>query len=318
MKPISYKRIQNKIIRDSKKFLVRPFAVKKDYNLNKNHYIFADPRGGSTWLMEIIQNITNEPVIWEPLDLNLKNNPFNEINFDWRQYIPYDAKWPEAKVCFELLFQGKILEKNILDYSTFSQLNNSESLLFKICRGNALLPWLVENFEFKHKPVYMVRHPFAIASSQLRHGGWSHLSKTFEIPETPFNSHYKRHSHLLNSITTNEEILVAKWCLTNLHTLNHHNNDKKWITIYYEDFVLNPEQQVQKILDSWNLSYDTSLINFDKNSQTTHLDSPDLNIKKISSWQNKFNQYQIDKMGRILEYFNVHIYRKDSPLPKLD
>lgn len=315
MKTHLVKKIRYKFNSLYKRHLIRPIADKKTYDLKNNHYIFADPRGGSTWLMEIIQNITNEPVIWEPLDLKLKNNPFNSINFDWRQHIPSDESWPEAKMLFSLLFQGKILEKNILDYSTLKQLNNSNSLLFKICRGNALLPWLTENFEFNFKPIYMVRHPFAVASSQLRHGAWNHLNKKFEILDTPFNTHYKKHQAFLKNIRTNEEILVAKWCLSNLKTLNHPNNNKKWISITYEDFVLDPNQQIERVLKSWNLKYDLSSIDFENDSQTTHKDSPSLNTDKIKSWQSKFDDDQIERMGEVLKYFETEIYTKDSPMP---
>ena len=315
MENVSAEKIRYKLKNLYRRHFVRPFAEKKIYDLRNNHYIFADPRGGSTWLMEIIQHITGEPVIWEPLDLKLKNNPFHALNFDWRQFIPSDEKWPEAKKVFSLLFEGRILEKNILDHSSISQLNNSSTLLFKICRGNALLPWLTENFEFKYQPIYLVRHPFAVASSQLRHGAWDHLDKKFEIPLTPFNSHYLKHKAFLETIHSNEEILVAKWCLSNLKTLNHINNNKKWICITYENLVMDPDLQIERILQSWRINYDISNLNFEKNSYTTHKDSPNLNADKISSWQKKLSQSQIDKMGRVLDYFDAQIYTKDSAFP---
>ncbi len=317
MENVLVKKIRYKLKNLFRRHLLRPFVKKRSYDMSNNHYIFADPRGGSTWLMEIIQNITNEPVIWEPLDLKLKNNPFNSIDFDWRQHIPSDENWPEAKMLFSLLFQGKILEKNILDYSTLKQLNNSYSLLFKICRGNALLPWLTENFEFNFKPIHMIRHPFAVASSQIKHGGWNHLNSKFEIPDTPFNIHYKKHEAFLKALSTKEEILVAKWCLSNLATLNHTNNNKKWISITYEDFVLNPNQQIKRILKSWNIKHDLSNIDFESESQTTYEGSPSSNLDKIKSWQDKFDNNQIESMGKILEYFNCKIYSKDTPMANL-
>jgi len=309
------KKIEYKISSNFKSHFIKPFAKKRTYNPRDNHYIFADPRGGSTWLMEIIQSITNEPVIWEPLDLNKKYSPFNTINFDWRQYIPSDENWQEARDIFGLLFQGKIFKKNILDYSTFSQLQNSNTLLFKFCRGSALLPWLVENFEFKYKPLYMIRHPFAVASSQLRHGAWNHLIQKFEIPDTPFNKHYKKHEDFLKSLSSNEEVLVAKWCLHNVNTLGHKNNNRKWTTMTYEDFVDDPKKQTLRILKVWNIDYDISNINLKKTSVTTHKDSPKLNKKKVSHWQNTFDEHQIDKMQKVLEYFKIKTYSSDSPYP---
>ncbi|NBC04973.1 MAG: hypothetical protein GVY20_14910 [Bacteroidetes bacterium] len=315
MDQVFFTKLKYKLKNRLRRHLMRPFAKHHSYHPQENHYIFADPRGGSTWMMEIIQHITQEPVIWEPLNLKDKNNPFNSIQFDWRQFIPPNENWPEAKYLFQLLFEGKILDKDILDHSTLHQLNQSDSLLFKFCRGNALLPWLVEHFEFHYLPIYFVRHPFAVVSSQLRHGAWSHLNRTFEVPNTPFNTHYKKHEDFLKTISSNEEILVAKWCLSNLSTLNHHNNNKKWICIIYEDFVHDPKVQLERVLKSWSTDYDLSKLNFQRDSRTTHRDSPRSGQDKISSWKNIFDASQIDRMGRVLDYFNSKLYIKNSPLP---
>jgi hypothetical protein len=310
------RKFKHKLSSNFKRYCLRPFATERIYNPTENHYIFADPRGGSTWLMEIIQNITNEPVIWEPLDLNKKNNPFVSLNFDWRQFIPSYENWTEAKHTFELLFKGEILAENILDYSTFSQLNNSGSLLFKFCRGNALLPWLVENFQFKYKPIYFIRHPFAVVSSQLRHGAWNYDLPQFEVPQTSFNELYIEHKDFLKSIKSIEESLVARWCLHNVYALNHIENNKKWITITYEDFVTNPKIQTKRILELWDMNYDIDSISFDKNSLTTHDDSPTSKIDKISNWKIFFNESQIIQMKNVLHHFEVRLYDSDSVYPK--
>jgi len=317
VKKITPEKVRRKIIHLSRKHLLRPLAPKKTYNPTTNHYIFADPRGGSTWLMEIIQSITNEPVIWEPLDLKLRNNPFNKLKFGWRQHIPEQKEWKEALELFQKLFKGKILEKNILDYSTFSQLKDSETLLFKICRGNALLPWLCKNFEFNNQPVYLVRHPFAVVSSQLKHGAWDYDFKGFEIPDTPFNANYLKHKEFLTTLKTKEEALVASWCLSNLESLNHPHNNIKWITITYEDFVLNPEKELTRILRRWDLAIEVNTLKLRKDSVTTRADSPNEALDRISNWKNNFNTRQLTAMGKVLDYFEVDLYQKNNSLPQV-
>ena len=315
-KKITSKLIAQKINRNFKKHIVRKFARARLYKPYNNHYIFADPRGGSTWMMEIIQNITDEPVIWEPLDFKIKNNPFNDLNFGWRQHIPEAENWEEAKHLFNNLFSGKILSQNILDYSTFSQLQNSQSLLFKICRGNALLPWLTRNFEFKYKPIYLVRHPFAVVFSQLKHGAWDYPFTNFHFPDTPFNDNYKEHKKFLDTIEYKEEALVAEWCMSNLITLNNPKNNINWITINYEEFVMNPENTLKRILTEWQIDYDISKIDFKKNSVTTKKDTPDSKIKRLSSWQKNLNSKQLKHMKRVFDYFEVDFYIKENPFPE--
>ena len=70
--------------------------------------IFSDPRGGSTWLTEIIKSIPNTAIIWEPLHLKYIHQ-LRELNFGWRQYIPEEVDWPQAKLLFTKIIEGKVL-----------------------------------------------------------------------------------------------------------------------------------------------------------------------------------------------------------------
>ena len=288
----------------------------KKYDSSNNHYIFSDPRGGSTWLMEIIKEITNEPVVWEPLHLKIKNNPFNNINFGWRQNIPENVEWNQAKELFDGLFSGEILVDNVMQNSNLSEILKSKSLLFKICRGNSVLPWIIKNYSFKNKPIYMIRHPFAIANSQLNHGAWNFPYTKFNIPKTPYNENYKRHESFLKTLKTKEDALVANWCISNIDTLKHIENNKKWITIYYEDLVLNPEDTIDRIIKEWDLDYDLTLIDFEKNSKTTKNNTPSNKLKRLSAWQTSFKKDQIESMQNVLDYFNIDTYSKNNPLPE--
>lgn len=296
-------------------YFIDKVADIKNYSVSRNHYIFSDPRGGSTWMMEKIQEITQEPIIWEPLHLGKTSSPFNHIKFDWRQYIPEDEEWPEAKEVFESLFSGRILNKKILRYSTIRQLLTSDSLLFKICRGNALLPWLTANFQFEYAPIYLVRHPFAVVNSQIQHGAWSASNSGFVIPETRFNDRYKKHELFLKTLKSREEILVATWCLSNIIPLAHENNNVKWITITYEEFVVNPEITMKRILDRWKINFDLTRINFKQDSFTSIVKGPKDEMKRLSKWQNNFTDGQLDSMKRVLYYFQINCYSGDNPMP---
>jgi len=65
--------------------------------------LFSDPRGGSTWLTEILMKAINPAVIWEPLSPGI-NSEFKKLGFPPRQFIPEEDEWPEAKEAFQELF----------------------------------------------------------------------------------------------------------------------------------------------------------------------------------------------------------------------
>lgn len=295
-------------------FILRLIKL-KGYNPEDNYYIFSTNRGGSTWLMEIIYEIIEKPIINEPFQIGIKRHPLNKLNFGWRQYIPEDEKWPEAKETLDDIFSGKkLLPDCVTKKTTVSNILKSDKLLFKICRGHALLPWLVKNYNFQYKPIFLIRHPFAVASSKLRYKGWGH-SSIFEIPQTPYNEVYSKHREFLKTLNTNEEVLVATWCISNLIPLRHEANNKEWITINYEELVMNPHDTIQRVLQAWQISNDLSSINFIKDSFSTKKDSPSDVKKRITNWQSHLTSDQKDRMGRILDYFEVTEYSKENPFP---
>lgn len=288
----------------------------KYYNVQKNHLLFAFPRGGSTWLMEIIQYITKEPVIWEPLHLGHKCPAFKTLNFGWRQYIPEEIEWNEAKLAFDSLFSGKLIDEDIFRHSTYMQSFKSKSLLFKFIFGTQLLPWLTENYTFCYKPINLIRHPFAVVSSQLRHNSWSFPVSSYTIPSIPFNDIFYKYESFLNTLSTAEEVFTADWCLANKYVLEHKNNNIKWLTVSYEELVINPQKTLNRIIKEWGLDKDISKIDFKKNSSTTKKDSPENGISRINHWQRKLSIHQIRRMKKVLEYFEINTYSADRAEPK--
>lgn len=154
----------------------------------------------------------------------------------------------------------------------------------------------------------MVRHPFAVVASQLKHGGWKKTKSHFVIPNGLYYEHYKQHELFLNSLNTEIEILVATWCLTNQVPLSHLKNNINWITITYEELLLQPEITVERILKEWQMTSDISKINFKRQSFTSIAGSPTDTKKRLHYWEGSFNPEQIDSMTRVLKYFEVTLY----------
>lgn len=204
--------------------------------------IFSNARGGSTWLTEILTQIPNTAVIWEPLNLT-ENNSVKKIGFGWQQYIPENFNWPEAKEALQKILSGKELNRT----TTFFERNDvnkykiAKKLIIKFVNGNALLPWITTQFNLKYKPIYLIRHPFAVAASSVKHGAWDNIQPGFRIPEMKFNQRYLEHADFLKTLNSLEEKIVAEWCLSNLPTLRNENNNKNWITVNYDwSFLKNP------------------------------------------------------------------------------
>ena len=274
--------------------------------------LFCDPRGGSTWLAETLSAIPKSFIIDEPLHLNNVEG-FKNLNFYWRQYIPEKAQWPQARKVFEDILMGEILNRGLCSRNKAIKLIQAQQLILKIIRGKALLPWYVKQFDFKYKPVMLVRHPFAIAASLLDHSSWGYEFKKFEIPVGPYNEFYKAHADFLYALQTKEEQLTALWCITNNTVLRHPENDHSWITLNYENLVLEPVKHFEMIFEKWNLATPDELSSRILIPSSTTVGKQIIQPKRLlSDWKNKLDEAQINQLQKVLDYFGVDYYGKDA------
>lgn len=296
--------------------IIRPF---KHFIPENQFLIFSDPRGGSTWMAEMLLTIPDTALVWEPLNIRYVQK-FRDLQFGWRQYIPEDISWPDATRVFKEVLSGKIISEWTVLNTEISRYLKAEHLIIKFCRGNMLLPWLVRQFNFSYLPVYLVRHPFAVVNSQLKQGGWDEPFNKFEVPSMRYNFVYKEHEDYLKSLESKEEILTAHWCITNGIPLNHQFNNIKWITIFYEHLIKDPENVLQHIFSRWNTEMPSIIHSkFRKQSLTT---KGEINVKDIdrqlSKWKTELKKNQIEKMCSVMEYFNIKWYNATELMPLVE
>lgn len=164
-----------RLIHRSRYPILKLLSLYKEFDPNNNFMIFSEPRGGSTWLAQMIKTVPRTALIWEPINPKVYQE-LRKINFGWRQYIPENDKWQEAEDFFKQIFIGNKLSYHTSSFLTVCDLIKAEQLLIKFVRGNALLPWITKQYNLIHKPIYLVRHPFAVAQSQLKHGAWKSVT----------------------------------------------------------------------------------------------------------------------------------------------
>lgn len=226
----------------------------------ENFLISAYPRGGSTWLSEIIHQIPRTAILYEPLDLRYTTQ-FRDLGFYWHQYIPENQTWPEAEKVFVRLFSGKFLRGQLYYQSTLASWLTANRLVIKFILANALLPWLTRRYNFSFAPIYLIRHPFAIVASQLKHPGWKDAKMAeFKIPQGRYNEIYLNHRDFFSTLRSKEEILTAQWCVVNSIPLHNPRNNVSWITVHYEHLLLDPDTELKKIFGRWGMEMPMRLL----------------------------------------------------------
>ncbi|WP_347275773.1 sulfotransferase [Candidatus Kuenenia sp.] len=287
---------------------IKYFESVNNFDPKKNIIITGCPRSGTTWLEELFCSIDNTYPLFEPLYLH-DSPKFKEIGFEWRQFIPEDYDWPEAKALFEKLFRGQYLTSWMVSQANLARLKDAEFLVIKDVRANSLLPWLVRQFDIR-PPVYIIRHPCATVASQMKMV-WKDVPPNFTIPETRFPELYTKYERILKNINTTVEHLAARWCLDNIVPLNHHGNNRLWITVFYENLITNPENEIPHIFNRLDIKLPQKLwdkINIPSTMVQQSSQLQQNKIEQLSKWKNDLSEKDIDSILDMLKKFEIKIY----------
>ncbi|MDA0195425.1 MAG: sulfotransferase domain-containing protein [Bacteroidetes bacterium] len=320
-------------------FYLEPFCKRRsqlpESEILKNIFVFAQHRGGSTWLTEILSTIPKSRPIIEPLwrgrmSTNgqmphpnigrcdqIKNH---RLNFYFQQPIPENSEWPEAEQFFKELFKLEISKLGLYADLDIRKISRTETFIFKFCFGNQLMPWLVE--KLKIRPLLLVRHPCAVVHSQLHVPYWSQIRDLpkFRIANFRFNELYRHYADILNDIRTTEENLAAHWCLNMVGSIKNENNNRKWLTVSYENLYENFEFEVNRIFKWLDRPIPEGIKKFNyKPSQWTedYSNSYIESGNQLNLWKEKLSCDQISRILGIVEKFDIPGYT-NSIRPNID
>ncbi len=304
-------------------FLILNF---KEFKIEDSVIICSAARGGSTWLMEILSNIPGTAINWEPLHAVNGVVP-NRLKWGWNPFVPKNTK---NEVYYNLIY-------NILIFRLFSkwscklffqmdigQMLKTKYVLTKFVRANLLLGYIVENFKINNKPILLIRHPIDVCISQLKafKDRDNQNFKLEKVPDVINNHRFVEHNEYLQSLKSELQIKIAKWCLNNCGLLDDSDTLSKVTIVYYSDLILNPKDEITRILGSLNFvsEKDVNAIvettDFRKASQTDF--KKDLNPnprKQLYKNFEKLTYEEKESIQKIFDHFNFKLFDAYQPFP---
>lgn len=318
---------KKKIKKKIKYHLICVFLLFKNYKISNAIVICSEARGGSTWLMELLGNIPNSIINWEPLHVN-KGVIKPSLNLGWRPYVPRDNKEKIYIELFRKILTLKIYNQWTLRYVQWVHLKKSKYVISKFVRLNQSLPWLVNQFPYlKHKPIFLLRHPITTCISRLKtfenNPDYPSFTKKkvlgeFIVPKCLNNERYLLNKIYIEKLETQLEREVAIWCVNNSNILAHPDSDK-WITVYYEDLVLNPRNELSLILKKMNLGIPSSILENIDYRKASASDYHNLLNKDPSDQLESFLQHldkqYLQKLQNILNHYKVKTYSAFDAYP---
>lgn len=269
--------------------------------------------------MEILSSIPNSVTNWEPLH-RVKGVIPKSINWGFRVFIPPKDNNENYLKLITKILTLKTVSNWTLSKNSFSDIKNSKFVITKFIQGNMLLPWITEQLDFNYKPIYLLRHPISTSLSQIKAFGNDEIPlKKFDLPDSINNDRFEEHLEYVNSLKTHLQRQVCLWCINNKYVLDFNKNNKKWMVVYYENLVSNPEKEILLILETYGLK---ELIDyFDFNNfgvpSKTDFKKDFINDPKqqIEKFINRIEQSELLNIQNILDYFDITCYSAFSAYP---
>jgi hypothetical protein len=287
----------------------------KNFQADQGIILCSEPRGGSTWLMEIFAKIPGSIINWEPLHAD---NGVVPKEFRWGKMpnIPEDDSTGEYIQLMDDILSMRKISTWTIRFCSFTSLIRGRQVITKFVRANRLLPWMTNHFNFRYKPVYLLRHPIPVCISKIKNFQQGARLKPFQVPDCINNDIYKKHFEYLNSMETLLQRQIAVWCIRNAGIINHPSAGKKWVVAYYEDLVSDPENEIPKLFTKLNLDVPKKLGQFHKASKSNYLnDFKEDSAEQLSKWKKEVNANEISKIEAIFNYFAIKIYSAYNVYP---
>lgn len=292
----------------------------KRFDLKESIVIFSEARGGSTWLMEILNALPNNCINWEPLHVAKGVVP-KKYKFGSRPFIPHEEENKLYSKLFKEILSFSRSTKWSRKHLSILKILKSKFVITKFVRANLLIPYIFENYEFEKPPIFLIRHPIDTCLSAINtfvNKRW--VCANDDIPDIINNNRYKENIHFLSKLETRLEISIANWCLNNVPTLNNSDVLNKMTVVFYYDLILDPETQIQYISNNLGLSKKNrdNLLSVDYkkpsfSSVPGKLESNPTN--QINKNFNYLSSIEKDKIQMIFDYFDFKLFDAYSPEP---
>lgn len=312
------KQVKNIIINGKGKYFLDLLSTKivKPKSIKETILLFGVPRGGTTWLLDILNTLNNYKPIHEPFNKNWF--PIEkEMNIIGRPYINSTDPNVLLENYLKRIFSGQIPSFNpVCNYLECF----SKKILVKFIRANRIIPWINNNFKVRSMNL-IIRHPCAVVSSQIESGIRGYftpknigLNKEIVIGDSltiPIIKNDKELIRKLKSMKTQEEILAAIWSLDTLIPLSV-PRPIPWSIIIYERMISSWEKEIKNIFKNLHEPIPKNVYEkFIVPSSTTHDASYIGTTKQLVKWKSNLSDRQIDNILKVIHWFNIDFYSLD-------
>ncbi len=286
-------------------------------NGSPNVFIFAMPRGGSTWLEELILSQPGFKAIDEPLFIAKKNVRDHLGLHTWESFYT-----EEATAALENYF-GRICDGSLHAKDTNFLANKhyrylTRRIVFKIIHGGEdRINWFRDTFN--GRIVFLLRHPIATVVSH------EHIRRLDALTTSSYKEHFTdRQLAFAEKINRSGSFLergMLYWCLQIAVPLQQRTDD--WVVTSYEQLVLEPEPILKELARKLELPalhlmekqlYVASNSTHKSDEKTQQMLIQDRK-RLVEKWRSKVTPEEEGRAMEILSVFDIDAYTAGDALP---
>ena len=287
-------------------------------------FLFATPRSGSTWLMEIIASQPGFKYYDEPLNPRRENVRYGGLFPDFAALMP-DAGQEERIIGYLKDLQAG--RHGYMNPAPFRRNHRifTDRIVFKIHEVEHLMDRVAR--ECGGRLIYLLRHPIANSISRTVQPRLEHFLRSAyhaALVGEPARATDIRRLALSGSPL---QRAVVSWCYENLETLRH--PDPSRLVVTYEELVLNPMKACDLLMQRLELDdREAMLASFERpaiNIRMSHAetlaamasaDAGDKRIRLVTKWRKRIAPSQVADTREVLAAFGIDAYDPAEPLAK--
>lgn len=296
----------------------RKLVIKANYSLGRFKqavWLIGDGRSGTTWVSDLINWDKHFREMFEPFHPRF----VDQMRFlSFHEYIrPDDITHPLTHIAADV-FSGKFTNARV------DESNNHlfyHGLLIKDIFANLFACWIARQYP-NLKIVFLVRNPFAVALSKLNKRHWIWMTDPKEFLKQPalrddYLQPFEDQIRVIGDDYIDRQILI--WAIIHFIPFNQFNLNSSYI-LFYEDLLVNPREELQRLFLYTRPDIGTSKINealdkFERPSRVSDSESVIDRSSRIDNWKTKLSADQIKRGLDILKKFSLNDLYNEGGTP---
>lgn len=284
----------------------------------KDLFLFATARGGSTWMMEILASQPGFKYYDEPFNIRRPNVQYARLIREWREIMPDAGRETDLIRFIQELQNNRHRFMNPAPFRRHHRFR-TDRIVFKIHGLEHLINDIKSSCN--GQIVFLLRHPIPTTLSRHVFPRLDHFIASCHYQRNYLDENQMREIRRIHCGGDHFQRGVLSWCFENIIPLRHADTHD-WMIVTYEELLLNPEKLCQSMaqrlalprVDLMLRAIDTPAANIKMSKQDTHAILKDQDEQKrrhalLAKWQDKIGPAEEKKCFEILELFGLDVYR---------